>query len=270
MRKTSDGTVQEISNEVYEAMVGQHCSKRAAPSSGITGLASAKEEDSEIEWGDMDPEAARNLQSEMVKAYKALKPRQLARLDHTTQTFEATPHTKLPPPSCEPSLPDTITMDNLKQITTQYHEQTAQPSIEISNHVTQEMTSKLAALDARSRISNLTLQSLESEQQRRTVLIHNVPPFSTKAVIVAGLTWDDIRSISSDLLTSSSCFLKVILFQEYTCKTFFTTFRERRRYFHTPDREDAVLKCERDLPFGERIERQPLMAFIDFLASQRK
>ena len=131
LRKISDGSAQEITIEVYEAMIGQHLAKRSAPSSGITGLASAKEEDSEIEWGDMDPEAARNLQSEMVRAYKTLKnPRKLARLDPTTQTFEATPHTNLPPPSCEPSLPDTITIDNLKQIITKYHEETVQPSIE--------------------------------------------------------------------------------------------------------------------------------------------
>ena len=169
LRKTSDGSVQEISIEVYEAMLGQHFSKRSAPSSGITSLASAKEEDSEIEWGDMDPEAARNLQSEMVKAYKTLKNhRKLARFDPTTQTFEAT-------------------------------------------------TTRLASLDAQSRISNLTLQSIESEQQRRTVLIHNVPPFSAKAVIdsniqhlleQSGLTWDDTQSISNHLLTSCHLFLE--------------------------------------------------------------
>ena len=174
-RKTSDGSAQEISIEVYEAMLGQN----------FSDLALAKEEDSEIEWGDMDPEAASNLQFEMVKAYKTLKnPRKLARLDPTTKTSEATPHANLRPPSCEPSLPDTITMDNLKQIITKYHEETVQPSIElVSNHVRQEITTRLASLGAQTRISNLTLQSIESEQQRRTVLIHNALPFSSKAVV---------------------------------------------------------------------------------------
>ena len=74
LRKTSDGSAQEISIAVYDAMIGQHLSKRSAPSSGITGLASAKEEDSEIERGDMDPEAARNLQSSSETWSRPIRP----------------------------------------------------------------------------------------------------------------------------------------------------------------------------------------------------
>ena len=53
--RNTDGSVQEITHEVYEAMVGQHYSQRDAPSSGYTGFASAKEDDSEIEWGIWTP-----------------------------------------------------------------------------------------------------------------------------------------------------------------------------------------------------------------------
>ena len=85
----------------------------------------------------MDPEAARNLQSDILKAYKARKKHEKStRVDTITFTLETTPHTSLPPPSCEPSLPEFITVDNLKGIITQYHEQTVQPSIKlVSNHV---------------------------------------------------------------------------------------------------------------------------------------
>ena len=33
---------------------------------------------------------------------------------------------------------------------------------------------------------------------------------------------------------------------EATWKTLFATFRERKRYYHTPDRKDCVIKVEKD------------------------
>ena len=118
------------------------------------------------------------------------------------------------------------------------------------------------------------MQSLEADAIRRTVLIHGLPPFTTKSQIdhnmyyllqQAQLTESDIQTTSNHVNTSTNAFLKITFLQESTSKHFFQTFKQKKRWYHSNEHEDAPLRIERDVPMLERIERTPLHAVMDSL-----
>ena len=76
-----------------------------------------------------------------------------------------------------------------------------------------------------------------------------------------------MQSISNHLLTSSVGFLNLFLLREQHAKTFFTSFRQKKKHFRTkdPNYPDAPLKIERDLSVFERLERQPVLVLLDSL-----
>ena len=82
------------------------------------------------------------------------------------------------------------------------------------------------------------MQSIESDLHKRTLIIHGVPPFSNKRSIddnlgyllyEAQLTSEDVQSVSNHLLTTSVGFLKLVLLREQQAKSFFTSFRQKKR-----------------------------------------
>ena len=118
------------------------------------------------------------------------------------------------------------------------------------------------------------MTSLEAEQQRRSVIIYNVPPFMNMSNISpnvndlpsqAGLNDCDVQSRSNHLQTSTTAFLKVIFVNESSSKTFLQSFRAKKRYWHSNHQEDVLLKIERDIPMQERLERVPFMGIIEAL-----
>ena len=257
----------------------------SAPSamSGFTGLASTNRgsapgtDNDPIEWGDMDPNFRQALQDspELLKAYNTVRnPKKVAKLDPATNSFTPTTNIELPPPSVE-TPPPQVTMENLSTVLATYHEQTVQPSLDLlSNHIRQDVISRLDKQGSVIRYEGLALQSLEADAIRRTVLIHGLPPFTTKSQIdhnlhyllqQAQLTESDIQTTSNHVNTSTNAFLKITFLQESTSKHFFQTFKQKKRWYHSNEAEDAPLRIERDVPMLERIERAPLHAVIDSL-----
>ena len=166
-------------------------------------------------------------------------------------------------------------MENLSTVLAQYHEQTVQPSLDLlSNHIRQDVISRLDKQGSVIRYEGLALQSLEADAIRRTVLIHGLPPFTTKSQIdhnlnyllqQAQLTDNDIQTTSNHVNTSTNAFLKITFLQESTSKHFFQTFKQKKRWYHSNEHEDMPLRIERDVPMLERIERAPLHGVIDSL-----
>ncbi|OLP91636.1 hypothetical protein AK812_SmicGene26632 [Symbiodinium microadriaticum] len=143
-----------------------------------------------------------------------------------------------------------------------------------SNHIRQDVISRLDKQGSVIRYEGLALQSLEADAIRRTVLIHGLPPFTTKSQIdhnmyyllqQAQLTESDIQTTSNHVNTSTNAFLKITFLQESTSKHFFQTFKQKKRWYHSNEHEDAPLRIERDVPMLERIERTPLHAVMDSL-----
>ena len=181
---------------MFDALLQTIRTQASAPApsamSGLTGLAStnrgsAPDTDVDpIEGGDMDPNFRQALQNspELLKAYNTVRnPKKVARLDPATISFTPTTNIDLPPPSVE-TPPPQVTMDNLSTVLAQYHEQTVQPSLDLlSNHIRQEVISRLDKQGSVIRYEGLALQSLEADAIRRTVLIHGLPPFTTNSQI---------------------------------------------------------------------------------------
>ena len=276
-----------ITPSMFDALVQSIRSQANAPApsamSGFTGLAStnrgsAPDTDADpIEWGDMDPNFRQALQDspELLKAYNTVRnPKKVAKLDPATISFTPTTNVELPAPSVE-TPPPQVTMENLSTVLAQYHEQTVQPSLDLlSNHIRQDVISRLDKQGSVIRYEGLALQSLEADAIRRTVLIHGLPPFTTKSQIdhnlsyllqQAQLTESDIQTTSNHVNTSTNAFLKITFLQESTSKHFFQTFKQKKRWYHSNEQEDAPLRIERDVPMLERIERAPLHAVIDSL-----
>ena len=276
-----------ITPSMFEALTQSIRTQANAPApsamSGFTGLAStnrgsAPDTDTDpIEWGDMDPNFRQALQDspELLKAYNTVRnPKKVARLDPATNSFTPTTDIELPPPSVE-TPPPQVTMENLSTVLAQYHEQTVQPSLDLlSTHIRQDVISRLDKQGSVIRYEGLALQSLEADAIRRTVLIHGLPPFTTKSQIdhnlyyllqQAQLTDNDIQTTSNHVNTSTNAFLKITFLQESTSKHFFQTFKQKKRWYHSNEHEDAPLRIERDVPMLELIERTPLHAVIDSL-----
>ena len=274
---TTAGNTEEISEMLYQTLLHQNM-KRVASSSIPTGLASHIDDSEPIEWGDMDPAFARLLQSTpaLLSACKTLRsPKKMAKLDIATVSFQPSTNVALPEPSPAVTLPDSVTLDNIKDTIRSYHDTTVQPSLDLLNkHIRQEVTSRLARNELNNFLGTQTLNAIESEQQRRSVIIYNISLFSNMASISqnmnyllkqADLSNADVQSVSNHLHTSSSAFLRVIFLQENSSKTFLQAFKQKRRYWHSETQDDAQLRIEKDLPLQERLDRVPLMTIIEVL-----
>ncbi|OLP84664.1 hypothetical protein AK812_SmicGene34443 [Symbiodinium microadriaticum] len=226
-----------ITSSMFDALVQSMRAQASMPApsamSGLTGLAStnrgsAPDTDTDpIEWGDMDPNFRQALQDspELLKAYNTVRnPKKIAKLDPATISFTPTTNVELPPPSVE-TPPPQVTMENLSTVLATYHEQTVQPSLDLlSNHIRQDVISRLDKQGSVIRYEGLALQSLEADAIRRTVLIHGLPPFTTKSQIdhnlyyllqQAQLTDSDIQTTSNHVNTSTNAFLKITFLQEF-------------------------------------------------------
>ena len=275
---TTAGTKEQISEPLYQVFLKQNL-KRVASSTVPTALASQPDEDEEpIEWGDMDPAFSRMLQStpSMLAAYKALRaPKKMAKLDASTGSFQ--PSTDLPMPEVSPEVkfPEIITLDNLRSTIQHYHETSVQPSLELLNKtIRDEVTRRVERSELQQLLGSYSLSAMESEQQRRSVLIYNIPQFSNMSTITsnlnylrgeAGLSNSDAQSISNHLHTSSSAFMRVIFLQESSSRLFLQQFKQKRRYWHSSNQEDSQLKIEKDMPLQERLDRIPLMTIMEVL-----
>ena len=278
---TTAGSTEEISEMLYQTLLHQNM-KRVASSSIPTGLASHMEEDDSepIEWGDMDPAFARMLQSTpaLLSAFKTLRsPKKW--LSWISPLFPSSPVLMLlclnHPRQLLSRILSPWTISRTKDTIRSYHDTTVQPSLDLLNkHIRQEVTSRLARNELNSFLGTQTLNAIESEQQRRSVIIYNIPPFSNMASISqnmnyllkqADLSNADVQSVSNHLHTSSSAFLRVIFLQENSSKSFLQSFKQKRRYWHSETQEDAQLRIEKDLPLQERLDRVPLMTIIEVL-----
>ena len=280
-------TTQEIRRDTYDGLLSAHNAKRNSSdvsiASGITGLAShvsvKTEGDDLIEWGDMDPELASRLRKDpdALRAYKRVKqPLKQAILDPNLGKFApiATPPTVA---SSSTANIETVTPENLKTTFEEYHANYISPALtQLSTLVQADLSNRITNLQTSSVVSRITMQSIESDLHKRTLIIHGVPPFSNKRSIddnlgyllyEAQLTSEDVQSVSNHLLTTSVGFLKLVLLREQQAKSFFTSFRQKKRYFRTKDPNnyvpDAPLKIKRDLSVLERLERQPMLALLD-------
>ena len=215
----------------------------------------------------------------MLQVYKALRsPKKMAKLDAATGSFQ--PSTNIPIPEAAPEvvLPDNVTLDsldNLRSTIQHYHETSVQPSMELLNkHIREEVTRRIERTKLQQLLGSYSLSAIESEQQRRSVIIYNIPQFSNMSTITqnlnyllgeAGLSNSDIQSISNHLPSSSSAFMRVIFLQESSSRLFLQQFRQKRRYWHSANQEDSQLKIEKDIPLQERFDRVPLMTIMEVL-----
>ena len=280
-------TTSEIDRATYDSLLSSHQTKARTThlslASDVTGLASkvsVKSEEDAIEWGDIDPQLAQRLRSdpEALRAFKHVRhPPKQARLDPAAGKFAPVPEPpRVTMPSSSSTL-DAVSAENLQAAFQSYHSNQVSPALQqLQALVQQDLDTRLTSLHTQSMVSKVTLQTIESDLHKRTVIIHGVPPFSNKRSIDdnlsyllydAELTLDDVQSVYNHLLTTSSGFMKVVMLRETPAKFFFTSFRQKRRYFRTKDPNnpipDAPIKIERDMSVLERLERQPLMALID-------
>ena len=198
----------------------------------------------------MEPNFRQALQDspELLKAYNTVRnPKKVAKLVHATISFPpielALPIVETPPPQ--------VAMGNLSTVLATYHVQTVQPSMDLlSNHIPQDVISRRDKQGSVIRYEGLALQSLEADAIRRTVFIHGLPPFTTKSQIEHNLFYLLQQAQLTDVSTSTNALLK--------------TFKQKRRWYHSNEQEDARLRIKKDVPMLERIERVPLHAVMDF------
>ena len=156
------------------------------------------------------------------------------------------PSTDLPMPEASPEVkfPETVTLENLRSTIQHYHDTSIQPSIDLLNqHIRQEITSRIDRTELQQVLGSYSLNALESEQQRRAVIIYNIPQFSNMSTItqnlkyllsVANLSNSDLQSVSNHLHTSSSAFMRVIFLQESSSRQFFTAIQAKETLLALP------------------------------------
>ena len=189
-----------------------------------------------------------------------------------------------PPPEASGSVqaPD-LTKESMKEAFEEYHSTLVTPAIaQLHDRVVGTLTPQLKSLETKNTLLRTSLASVEAEMHKRTVLIHQVPPFCTKKVIddnlyyllnMAQLDRTDVQSVTNHLLTSSTSFIRIVFLAEAMAKQFFTSvatsFRQSKRYFRNRDPNsyspDTPIKMERDISVTERLERQPLYVLADSL-----
>ena len=179
----------------------------------------------------------------MLEAYKILKdPKKMAKLDAATSSFQPSTNVEVPEPSLTVSIPDTVSVDNIKAVIQHYHDTAVQPSLDLlGKHIRDEVTHRLGRTSLLQYLGHQTMTSLEAKKQRRSVIICNVPPFMNMSNISqnmnyllsqADLNEGDVQSLSNHLHTSSTAFLKVNFVNEPSSKTLLQSFRARKRYWH--------------------------------------
>ena len=270
-----------VDRTTYDSLLANHQAKSAASiSSGVTGLRShlSIKTEEEIEWGERDTQLAQKLKSdpEALRAYKTIKqPTKQARLDPVAGKFALIPQTE--PVNTSWANIAAVTTENLQDSLETYHNTQVAPALRQLNDLMRlDITNKISSLQTSGLVSKVSVQAVEAELHKRTVIIHGVPPFSNKKSIDdnlyylpydTDLSMDDIQSVSNHLLTTTSGFLKVTFHREQQSKIFFTSFRSKKRYFRTKDPNsytpDSPIKIERDLSILERLERQPVLALLD-------
>ena len=298
LHRKPDGSVQreQTSAMIVDAMYDMK--KRSAMSSlsdisGITGTAQAgpiKEEDevdySALEWGDMDPNYRRELEQRPdVKAalHKFRHRHKIARLTPTGD-FQEMVTTTIPAPNNPPAVDEglkeqPITGSVLDTALSSYHEQHIQPSFNmLADSITALSNRKAPAVLRALNLQQMQLSNLEGEICHRTVLLHNVPPFTNYSSIqynmrylcsAAGMEFGEaVQSCSTHIVSSREALLRVVFLQQQGSKQFLTSFRRSARYWRDNyDRSnDRKLRVERDVPFSTRLERQPYFALLDMLS----
>ena len=80
----------------------------------------------------------------MLQAYKALRsPEKMAKLDTSLGSFQPSTNVTIPEPS-PITLPDSVTLENIKDTIQHYHDTTVQPSFDLLNkHIRQEVISRI-------------------------------------------------------------------------------------------------------------------------------
>ena len=126
------------------------------------------------------------------------------------------------------TLPDSVTLENIRETIQNYRETTVQPSFEILNkQIRQEVINRLERSELRNFLGSQTHNAIESEQQRRSVIIYNIPLFSTMSSVSqnmnyllreSGLSDDDVQSISNHLHTSTSAFSALSFYKKIQAK----------------------------------------------------
>ena len=118
------------------------------------------------------------------------------------------------------------------------------------------------------------VQSLERSRANRTVLLHELPPFTSKRALDnninhflwgANLEESDVCALHNHLLTSSSAVVRVEFLSEIKAQQFLTYMRNSKKYWKTPDNSDTRLRAEQDVPTDDRLSMQPFHALLDIL-----
>ena len=275
-----------VDRTTYDSLLIGHSSKPAASiSSGVTGLHShvnIKTEE-EIEWGDLDPQLAQKLKSDpdALRTYKTIRQAtKQARLDPLAGKFAPIPQAE--PVNTTSDNIEAVTTENLRDCLETYHTSQVAPALrQLNDLMKSDISNKIASLQTSGLVSRVSMQAVEAELHKRTVIIHGVPPFSNKKSIddnlyyllyESDLSIEDVQSVSNHLLTTSSGFLKVTFLREQQTKTFFTSFRAKKRYFRTKDPNnytpDSPIKIERDLSLCLRSWRDNL-SWLSWTATPR-
>ena len=119
------------------------------------------------------------------------------------------------------------------------------------------------------------VQSLERSRANRTVLLHELPPFTTKRALDnninhflwgANLGESDVCALHNHLLTSSSAVVRVEFLSEIKAQQFLSYMRNSKKYWKTPDNADTRLRAEQDVPTDDRLSMQPFHALLDILS----
>ena len=118
------------------------------------------------------------------------------------------------------------------------------------------------------------LQSLEKSRANKTVLLHELPPFTSKRTLDnniyhflqgAGLKDDDVTALHNHLVTSASAVVRVEFLSEIKAQQFLAYMRNSKKYWKVPDQSDTRLRAEQDVPTEDRISMQPFHALLDIL-----
>ena len=177
-----------VDRTTYDSLLIGHSSKPAASiSSGVTGLRShvSVKTEEEIEWGDLDPQLAEKLKSDpdALRAYKTTRqPTKQARLDPLAGKFA--PITQAAPVNTTSVNIEAVTTENLRDCLETYHtNQVASALRQLNDLMKSDLSNKIASLQTSGLVSRISMQAVEAELRKRTVIIHGIPPFSNKKSI---------------------------------------------------------------------------------------
>ena len=118
------------------------------------------------------------------------------------------------------------------------------------------------------------VQSLEQSRANKTLLLHDLPPVTSKAVLEsninhflygAGLTQDSVAALHNHLVTSTSSTVRIEFTTENFARQFQTSMRNSKKYWKVPNASDTRVKVEIDQPTDDRISSQPYFALLDIL-----